>query len=309
MCAAGVSRDIMSVDQPDEQIEHTDDTGNSADSTEPAELAAQLEVLTEENQQLREEYSRARRTQYHRTALGLASVGLIAVLGGLTFPDTRNVLFALGGTGVFAGLLTYYLNPEQFMPVSIGDGIYATLSNNGVAITNELGLQDTHVYVPTGGDVSGDSSVRLFVPQHTGYDLPDDTDLNSIFVVTNAERTRGVAFYPTGLPLLKEFERALSAELRADLEGLATQLTDGLIEQFELVESASPDIDSDDDRVSIGITGSAYGAIDQFDHPVASFLGVGFATGTNRAVTVEVVTTDQGRADYLVACSLDGSTN
>jgi hypothetical protein len=298
----------MSVDQPVERIEHSDDTEGDADSTGSAELAAQLEVLTEENQRLREEYSRARRTEYRRTAVGLVGVGVIAVLGGLTFPDAQNVLFALAGTGIFAGMLTYYLNPEQFMPVSIGDGIYASLSNTGAAIANELGLQDTHVYVPAGEDVSGETSVRLFVPQHAGYELPNDTDFNSVFVVTGTERARGVAFHPTGLPLFREFERALSAELRTDLEGLATQLIDGLVEQFELVESATPDIDPDGDRVSIGITSSAYGAVDQFDHPVASFLGVGFATGTNRAITVEVMTADQGRVDYFVTCSLNSKT-
>ena len=77
----------------------------SADET-TADLAAQVELLAEENRRLRAEYARARQTTYRRTALGLFAVGALAVLGGVAFPHSSDVLFALGGTGLFAGVLT-----------------------------------------------------------------------------------------------------------------------------------------------------------------------------------------------------------
>ncbi|EMA51901.1 hypothetical protein C448_00355 [Halococcus morrhuae DSM 1307] len=275
-------------------------------STESAELAAQVDVLREENQRLREEYARARRTQYRRTALALAAVGLLATLGGVALPDSRTVLFALGGTGLFAAALTRYLTPEQFISASVGEGIYGSLAATEAALVAELGLQDERLYLP-GPDTPNGVSIRLFVPQQSEYDLPSPSALDSVFVVADDEAERGVALHPSGGPLFTEFRRTLSGSLADEPGALAAQLADGLVEQFELARSATPDYD-EAGQVTIAIDGSAYGAIDRIDHPVASFLGVGFAAGLEQAVAVETTATDGDRADFLVTCSWDDPT-
>ncbi|EMA52284.1 hypothetical protein [Halococcus thailandensis] len=271
-------------------------------STESSELAAQIDVLREENQRLREEYARARRTQYRRTALALAAVGLLATLGGVALPDSRTVLFALGGTGLFAAALTRYLTPEQFISASVGEGIYGSLAATEAALVAELGLQDERLYLP-GPDTPNGVSIRLFVPQQSEYDLPSPSALDSVFVVADDEAERGVALHPSGGPLFAEFHRTLSGSLADEPDALAAQLADGLVEQFELARSATPDYD--EGQITVAIDGSAYGAIDRIDHPVASFLGVGFAAGLDRAVAVETTAADGDRADFLVTCSWD----
>lgn len=269
--------------------------------TEASELSAQIEVLREENQRLREEYARARRTQYHRTALALAVVGWIAALGGVFFPDARTVLFALGGTGLFAAALTYYLTPEQFISATVGEGIYGSLAKTEAALVSELGLQDDRLYLP-GPETTDSTSIRLFVPQRTDYELPQPSALDSVFVLADDEAERGVALHPSGGPLFEEFQRTLSGELADEPGTLATQLADGLIEQFELARSATPELDDEGGQVTIGIDGSAYGAVDRIDHPVASFFGVGFAVGLDQAVSIETTAVDGDGADYLVTC-------
>ncbi|WP_049902588.1 hypothetical protein [Halococcus agarilyticus] len=281
---------------------------DGTDVTEPSELTARIEVLREENQRLREEYARARRTQYRRTALALAVVGAIAALGGVFFPDARTVLFALGGTGLFAAALTRYLTPEQFISATVGEGIYGSLARTEAALVTELGLQDDRLYLP-GPDTAEGTSIRLFVPQRTDYELPQPSALDSVFVLTDDEDERGVAFHPSGGPLFEEFQRTLSGELSDEPETLATQLGDGLVEQFELARSATPEFHGEGGRVTVAIDGSAYGAIDRIDHPVASFLGVGFAVGLERAVSVEITTADDDRADSLVTCSWEDPTS
>ena len=276
------------------------DTGVDEASAESAELAAQIDVLREENQRLREEYARARRTQYRRTALALAAVGLLATLGGVALPDSRTVLFALGGTGLFAAALTRYLTPEQFVSASVGEGIYGSLAATAAALVAELGLQDERLYLPGPATPNG-VPIRLFVPQQAEYDLPAPSALDTVFVLADDEAARGVALHPSGGPLFAEFRRTLSGPLADEPGALAAQLADGLVEQFELARSATPD--SDEGRVTVAVGGSAYGAIDRIDHPVASFLGVGLATGLERAVSVETRTADGDRADYLVTCS------
>lgn len=268
-----------------------DDDG---DDPGPDALRAHVELLERENERLRREYARATRTRYRRTAAGLVGVGLVALGGAYLFPTTRTVLVVLGGIGIFGGLLTAYLTPERVVPATVGERVYAALAANGRAIVDDLGLADERVYVPTG---DADDPVRLFVPQRAAFALPEGAALGQPFVTTDDPRTRGVSFRPTGQALFDEFERALAGDLAADPAAVAEQLVDGLAEQFELVEEAR--VDDDGDRITVGVSGSAYGAVDRFDHPVASLLAVGVVHARDEPVAVAVHEGDD-RAAYLV---------
>lgn len=259
-------------------------SANTLDETPQADLRAQIDLLQEENRRLRQEYARARRSEYRRTAIGLTLLGLVGLLAGVVFPAARTVLIALGATGVFAGLLTYYLTPDRVIPASVGERVYAAFATNGTALVSDLGLADTRIYMPTG---DADDPVRLFIPQHEEYDLPSTGDLTHPFVITADERSRGASFCPTGQPLFAEFDQARTGPVQEDLGPLADQLVDALVEQFELLDGAQIDTE-DDDRLTVGITGSTYGDIDRFDHPVTSFLAVGVASALDAPVSMTV---------------------
>jgi hypothetical protein len=290
-----VNNDAMSeaVTDETEQPPADDSDGTDGDTPDRATLAAQVDLLREENRRLREEYTRARRSNYRRTALGLALVGAVAVGAGVLFPGTRTVLFALGATGIFGALLTYYLTPERFIAVSVGEAIYRAFAGNGRALADDLGLGEP-VYVPR--EVADD--VRLYVPQAEADGagtFPEDDALDPGFVI--GDETRGLALVPTGDTLFEEFERSLTGPLAGTPGTLAEQLADGLVEQFELVDGA--DVDANRERVTVGISGSAYGAVGRFDHPVASFLAGGFARAFDVPADVTVTEAD-GRADVAV---------
>jgi len=280
-------------------------TEPQAPADDDTTLAAELEVLREENERLRDEYVRARQSQYRRTAILLGAVGLGAVLASVFLASARGVLLALGGTGVFLGILTYYLTPERFLSATTGRDVYDALAHNEAALVSELGLQDDRVYVPHG---SGLTDVRLFVPQHTEYDLPDREALGDVLVVTGHDRERGVAFRPAGTKLVGTFEQALTSELGETPAVLAEQLTDALIEQFELAETATSEVDSDPNRVTVAVTDSSYGPVETFDHPIASFLAVGLAGGLDTPITLSVEPTETDRADYLITCRWNNSS-
>jgi len=269
------------VSEEENATDHDDATGD-------ADLAAQLELLVEENRRLREEYVRSRRIAHRRTALGLFAVGALAVLGGLALPSSRTVLFALGGTGLFGAVLTYFLTPEQFVAADTGERIYAAFAETGRELVAELGLRDDRVYAPVRTGDDSVAGVRLFVPQRGDYVVPDPEKLDSLFVVTDDEFGRGVALPPTGGALYREFASAMTTEV-ADRPGpLGEQLADALVEGFELAESARPDVDPDDGRLTVELSGLVYGAADRFDHPAASFLAVGVAAELGAAVTTTV---------------------
>ena len=102
------------------------DEGNADEE----ELLARIETLQDENERLRRELSAARRTRYRRTAIGMAFLGGLGLLGAGLIPSLRELLLALGGTGLFGALLTYYLTPERFVAASVGEAVYGTLAEN-----------------------------------------------------------------------------------------------------------------------------------------------------------------------------------
>lgn len=258
------------------------------------DLAAQLELLREENRRLHREYRLARRRRHRRAALGLVAVGAAAGVGAALFPPTRDVLLALAGIGLFAGLLVHYLTPERFIAADVGRAVYDAHARTGEALVADLGLQAERVYVP------GDDGVRLFVPQHADYAVPTGDDLGRPFVVADDERARGVSLVPTGRSLLAEFERALAGEPAADAPRLAEQLVDALREDFELVDRAV--VEAEPGRVTVALAGDAYGPATAFDHPVASFLAAGLADGLGVPVTAEATAATDDRYDAAVTC-------
>jgi len=267
------------------------------EAADPEAPFARIETLQSEVERLETELADLRRTSYRRTAIGMAVVGGLALAGAVVFPGVRTVLLALGGTGLFAALLTYYLTPERFVGASVAGGVYAALADNLEAITTELELADTAVYVP----VDGDPAARLYVPEQPPAvaGIPDADSLRTAFVVTPEHR--GLSLRPTGGPLQTEFEEAASPvpETPGDLARAASE---ALIEQFELVETADPDVG--DGRVTVRVTGSTYGPVDRLDHPVASFLATTVAVAFDEPVELEVALgSDEGT--YLVTCRWD----
>lgn len=259
-----------------------------------AELRARVDLLQEENRRLRREYARAKRTRYRRTALGFVVIGGLGLAGAFAFPNLRTVLLALGATGLFAAVLTYYLTPERFVSATVADGVYSAYSSSLADLVSELGLSQYRYYVPTDDT---DDRVRLYIPQAADHELPTATDLSETFVADSADRHRGLALSPTGLPLYREFDRARTGPPAESPGALLDQLTDGLVELFELADSTARTID--EAEATIGIDGSTLGDIDRFDHPIPSFLAVGLSIGLDTPVTVEVHRGDD-RHDALV---------
>ena len=257
-----------------------------------------LAVLEAENRQLREEYARARQATYRRTALGLFVVGLIGLVGGLGFPDARTVLFALGGTGVFAGVLTYVLTPERFVSARVGARLVRALRADREAIVDELGLRGEPVYVPG-------EEVRLFVPRRENGSLPDRSDLTDLFVVPEDADRGGVAFHPTGGPLFEELEAAHDRPVDATARTTASVVADALVELFEVADGTDYDVDAGTNRVTFEINGAGLGDPTGIDHPIPSLIAVALVRTLEAPVRVEVTDDDP----LTVTCRYDSPTD
>lgn len=273
--------------------EHPDEEGvRSTDEPDRAALVAELETLRAETERLRTSQARARRSRYRRTGASFAALGLLATAGGVLFPAMRTVLLTFGGTGLFAGLLTWFITPERFVSASVGDAVYEALARNHDRLCRELGLTDQRIYVPT-----GDSSIgtRLFIPQQSIFSIPDSADLDSLFVVTDEESTRGLSLRPTGAALFREFEHALDGPLAETPGEIVAQASEAVIEQFEIASELEAELDQASRRLSLRVINSTYGAPTRFDHPVISTVAVALARGLDQPIHVDL-TRDDGDA-------------
>ncbi|NHN46431.1 hypothetical protein G9464_02290 [Halostella sp. JP-L12] len=278
---------------------------NESTTTDDEELQLQLELLREENERLRRSYALARQSSYRRTALGLAGIGVTATAGAALFPPVREVLLALGGTGLFAAVLVYYLTPEQFIAAGVGSSVYGAMAETEAAIVDDLGLARRQVYVPTDAP---DPEAWLFVPQHEEYQLPDTDALASPFVLETEESSRGVSFRPTGEPLVREFNETGTDIVEDDPAAVVERFAEAVAEQFELAESVTVDVSAEEGRATVAVTGSTFGAVDLFDHPIQSVLAVGLSRELAVPVTTETTATPDDRADYLVTLRWDEAT-
>lgn len=269
-------------------------TESATDETvDPQVLRARVDVLTEENERLRREYVRARRSQHRRAALVMALLGVLAIGAATVFPEYREVLLALGGTGLFGGVLTYYLTPERFVAASVAERVHAAHAANETALVEDLGLRDERVYVPT---PDAPEAARLFIPQRADYDPPRDPE--QVLVVTDDPDGRGVAFVPTGGPLYEEFEATVTGDPAAEPATLAAQLADAVVETFELATAASTEPDLEGGRIVVTVSDPVYGDLDAPDHPIVSVVGVGLAVGLERPITASVEEGSQPRLVY-----------
>lgn len=276
-------------------------------------LLAQQRALEAENERLRSAYAAAQRSRYRRTAIALCVVGLISAGAGVVFQGSQPVLFAIGTTGLFAGVLTYYLSPTQFVAETIGDRLVEANTATLNAFVQTLGLSGTIVYVPT-TDASIQPEVVAFLPQSTEYTIP--TDITPGIIPDTDPAAQGVVIVPVGGLLLSEFTRALTGDRATDPDPLGEQLGEALTDQFELastvrIETAiTGNTDDTDDRdsvpagrLTIVCMDPVFAGSTAFDHPIGSFVASGVATALDRPVELRVDAdpTDEGTYQATVS--------
>lgn len=290
----------MSTMKPNETVEADDET----DATSVAETATWIEqpgitsrIELSGSTGMNEADTYARHRSHRRFGLALGVLGLLILAGGFVFPVERTVFVALGAIGLYGAILTYYLAPGQFIAAAVGEQIYGTSADNWAALTSALNLHSARIYMPG----AEDRSARLFVPRYTNDKLP--TSDGTKLVLDREDEPDGLVLEPVGARLVQNIESTLTEEFAQEPASLATQLCDGIVEQLELASRATPKFDPDGNQVTVAVSGSTFGNLDQFDHPIPSVLATGLATGLEQSVQVDV-TSDDSRAEWLVTCQL-----
>ena len=243
-----------------------------------AELESLVDILYTQNQSLRSDYARARQVSHRQTARALAVVSLIAVLGGIAFPNVRSMLFATGAIGGIGSVMTWYLTPGQTMPVevtqSICDGAMTTLSD----IRSTLGLEATVAYVPVGNQVRG------FLPRHPEFTIPDDTPHS---FPRNSDGSKCFTFSPTGLDLAHEINQMKTTAEQTGMLVMSEAVAEALTEHYEIADGIEITSNADNPGLSVTVTGSDFGSLAQIDNPITSTLACAISLDSENPIVVE----------------------
>ncbi|QCC56266.1 hypothetical protein [Natronorubrum bangense] len=227
--------------------------------------------------------------------MGLVAVGTLAGVGGVVFSDAREVLLSLAATGLFGAVLAIVLSSDRVLPDTVAENVYASSATNGAALVDALELSDRRIYVPANG------KVLLSVPAEGDQSVPTDPTVPWSSAETD---TTDLVFEPSGSGLYRDVNRTLPGDLDPEVETTAKALTDGLVDVLEIADEAVADVVPSEGKATVGVAGSAFGDVDRFDHPIASYLAVGFASRLGRPVTLEVRSAS-GSADWEITCSWD----
>lgn len=286
----------MSRTDPHTQPEDRDGTGTDPNARDDHGGQAAAETH-------RESATTGSRRRYRGLAALLFVIGIAFVLAPLLSDATvgaSRVLVAVGGIGIFGGVLSYYLTAGRFVSATVDERIQAAAARNYEGIRADLGLSSRRIYVPvatsTGDDTDRsleDHEVRLCIPKQADLDLQEATALAGVsVVVTNSTGISGLSLHPAGSNLFAAFRSTLNTPLETDPQGLYQQLSDAVVEEFDFARSVTAEIKSEQDRMSVTFSGVLYDTRPRFDHPLVSVFAVGLAVGLDSPIETTVPDTD-----------------
>ncbi|MBV0923974.1 hypothetical protein KTS45_07130 [Halomicroarcula limicola] len=178
-----------------------------------------------------------------------AVLGVLLLAGGVAVPDFETLLFAWGGTALFAAFLLRVVTRTVTLPAAVTTDVHATMARNARRLTGGGSSR----YVPEDGSVA--------------------------LAVDGSERRLD----PVGERLLATVDDAPDATVEERLP----VLVDALVNDLELAGRASAV--PVEGGVEVTVTDSRVGTDELFDHPVASVLGVGLVRVVGGPVRVEPV--------------------
>lgn len=261
-----------------------------------------IEALEERNRKLELENERLRsvtgpKVSYRRAVILLLLIATAAGGGTVLYPDSRDVLLGIAGTGAFGAVLLGMLVQEWLLSASVGRAIYDTLWENETRIASRLGVAETSRYVPTGDESLG---VRLYLSRSLDDPIPSSEALAS--TVVTVDDHYALLLEPTGGEFVTLLERS-NGDLPEDLQAATVVLREAVVDLFELAVGAEvvnlEVSDGSENRLRFRVAGSVLGDASRLDHPIRSLLGVALARIVDQPVESEAWTQDNGNTVFV----------
>lgn len=223
--------------------------------------------------------------------LGIVSaIAAISVLPG----DSRQLLIAFAGVGLYGGTVLYAIRPAITDTVDSADRVYSALAATGEALQADFDLPEQYSYVPT--ETIDDGFVPVYLVVHAEGAFETARGQRPVIGEPDGGHHRNaITLHPTGAALFDACEELGVADLPADPVELGSQLAEIAVGGLEIASNIDTTVDPDPGKATISVRRPRFGPASRFDHPVASFLGVGFAHGLGVPVSMDAQSKSQNQ--------------
>lgn len=278
-----------------------DANGAAPDGTD-SDLEKRIEALEKKNRSLKAENEQLRsvagsRLTYRRAAILFVLISATAAGGAVVYPDSRDVLIGIAGTGAFGAVLLGILVQEWLISASVGRAIYETLWQNERQLASRLGTDGVSRYLPPD---EGSLGVRLYLSRSLDDPTPPSDSLASS--VISVDDHYALLLEPTGNEFIAILERT-NGDLPEDIQAATAVLKEAIVDLFELAVGAEvADLDlseGSENRVRFRVAGSVLGDAARLDHPIRSIIGVALARIADEPVESEAWTEDNGVSVFV----------
>lgn len=223
-------------------------------------LMQTLQNLQRENEALKRDVLKPRRTRSDKIGFILLAVGALALVGSVV--DTSTVLAFIGLGLTFWGALFLFARPIKFVPSTLLDSTavsaYATIDR----ILEDLGYKGKPIYIPPYPReaylpeyLKGLKEMIIFVPAEASIVKPTIEEIaRKQFLLKNP---KGMCIAPPGYGLTSLFERELKAKFsQVSTERLFDSLPTIVVSNLELAKEFV--INPENGHIHIKIVDSVY---------------------------------------------------
>ncbi|HKZ94585.1 MAG TPA: hypothetical protein VJ249_08415 [Candidatus Bathyarchaeia archaeon] len=281
------------------------------DETKPEAVTVQylletVKTLQKENELLKRDLSKSRRTPTATIASLFLILGALALAG--SYISTSTVLAFIGLGLAFWGALFLFARPIKFVRSTLLDSTAISSYTTIDRIIDDLGYKGRPVYIPPYPKeaylpdyLKSLKEMIVFIPAEEVAGTPTiEVMAKKQFLLRNP---RGICIAPPGYGLTDLFEKELKTEFtKIDLDQLFNSLPTIIVNNLELAKEV--ELSSEDNLVHVKIIGSVYRelylpqqglrSIHKIGCPLTSAIACALAKTTAKLVTLakDSVSTD-----------------
>ena len=240
-------------------------------------LLQAVKTLQKENELLKRDLSKSRRTPTAKIGLAFLILGALA-LGG-SYVATSTVLAFTGLGLAFWGALFLFARPVRFVRGSLLDSTAISSYTTIDRIIEDLGYKGKPVYIPPYPKeaylpeyLKSLKEMVIFIPAEDVVVAPTIEEMaKKQFLLRNP---KGICIAPPGYGLVDLFEKELKAEFtEINLDTLCNNLPTVIVNDLELAKEV--ELGSEDNLIHLKMVDSIYKELFQPEHDLKSIHTIG----------------------------------
>jgi len=240
-------------------------------------LMETLENLQKENEILKRDILKSKRTPSGKIGYTLLAIGALTFVGSVVTASTVLAFIGLGLT--FWGALFLFARPIRFVRSGLLDSTAISSYTTIDRIIQDLNYKGKPIYVPPypkeaylPDHLKGLKEMIVFIPAEDVAAMPTIEEMaRKQFLVKNP---KGICIAPPGYGLVSLFERELKAEFtQINLDKLYNALPTIIVNNLELAKEF--EINSEKDLIHVKIIGSVYGGLYTDEQGIKSIHSIG----------------------------------